>query len=118
MGRTPGKEQRQLKKDFWLAVILTLPVFVLSMGSHMGLHNWIQNTLGETVNGLIQFVLTSVVLMFPGRRFFCHRYSRIAAPCTGNEFAGGAGQSGCLGIFHCSGLCRKSVTGKQPPSVF
>ena len=40
------------------------------MGSHMGLHNWIQNTLGETVNGLIQFVLTSVVLMFPGRRFF------------------------------------------------
>jgi len=36
----------------------------------MGLHNWIQNTLGETVNGLIQFVLTSVVLMFPGRRFF------------------------------------------------
>merc|ERR1712000_373252 len=70
MGRTPGKEQRQLKKDFWLAVILTLPVFVLSMGSHMGLHNWIQNTLGETVNGLIQFVLTSVVLMFPGRRFF------------------------------------------------
>ncbi len=40
------------------------------MGSHMGLHNWIQNALGETVNGLIQFVLTSVVLMFPGRRFF------------------------------------------------
>ena len=40
------------------------------MGSHMGLHNWIQNTLGDTVNGLIQFVLTSVVLMFPGRRFF------------------------------------------------
>ena len=36
----------------------------------MGLHNWIQNALGETVNGLIQFVLTSVVLMFPGRRFF------------------------------------------------
>jgi len=36
----------------------------------MGLHDWIHNTLGDTANGLIQFVLTSVVLAFPGRRFF------------------------------------------------
>ncbi len=50
--------------------MLTLPVFVLAMGSHMGLHNWIHNTLGDSLNGLIQFVLTSLVLIFPGRRFF------------------------------------------------
>lgn len=39
------------------------------MGSHLGLHDWIHNTLGETVNALIQFVLTTAVLAGPGRRF-------------------------------------------------
>ena len=40
------------------------------MGSHMAPGNGIHNTLGDTANGLIQFVLTTLVLAFPGRRFF------------------------------------------------
>ena len=39
------------------------------MGSHMGLGNWVHNTLGDRANGVLQFVLTTVVLAFPGRRF-------------------------------------------------
>ncbi len=40
------------------------------MGSHMAPGNGIHKTLGDTANGLIQFVLTTLVLAFPGRRFF------------------------------------------------
>lgn len=62
-------EYNQLKRDVWLAAILTLPVFILGMGEHMGLGTWIANNLGHFYNGLIQFVFTSVVLFGPGWRF-------------------------------------------------
>lgn len=62
-------EIKLLKRDLWLAAILTLPVFVLGMGEHMGLGSWIANNLGHFYNGLIQFALTSAVLFGPGWRF-------------------------------------------------
>tara|TARA_Y100001001_G_scaffold154770_1_gene169882 strand:- start:267 stop:2552 length:2286 start_codon:yes stop_codon:yes gene_type:complete len=64
--------QADLKRQLILAVLLTLPVFVLEMGGHMipGFHHLIMSTLGQTLSWSIQFVLTSLVLAFPGRRFF------------------------------------------------
>ncbi|MDP5206180.1 heavy metal translocating P-type ATPase, partial [Alishewanella sp. SMS9] len=64
--------QQRLSRQFWLALLLSLPVFVLEMGSHLlpGLAQWLQNVLPAPYNGLLQFVLTSVVLLGPGRHFF------------------------------------------------
>lgn len=67
-----ARERADLKRQLILAAVLTLPVFVLEMGGHMipGFHHFIMNTLGQTLSGSIQFVLTTLVLAFPGRRFF------------------------------------------------
>jgi Cu+-exporting ATPase len=42
------------------------------MGSHMvpAIHAWVMNTLGMGVSWAIQFVLTTVVLAWPGRQFY------------------------------------------------
>ena len=55
-----------------LAAALTLPVFVLEMGAHVipGMHMWIGAAIGHQSSWLIQFVLTSIVLIGPGRGFY------------------------------------------------
>ena len=67
-------EARELHRAALLAGALTLPVFVLEMGSHMipALHHLILGTIGQQANWLIQFVLTTLVLAFPGARFYAH----------------------------------------------
>lgn len=67
-----SNEALRLKRDVLLAAILTLPVFVLAMGGHMipALHHWILATIGQGASWMIQFVLTTLVLVGPGRRFF------------------------------------------------
>ncbi|WP_375057447.1 heavy metal translocating P-type ATPase [Zobellella sp. DQSA1] len=69
--RRREQEQLGLKRAFWLAAVLTLPVFVLEMGAHVvpGMHHWIEQTLGRPLNWGIQFVLASLVLFGPGLRF-------------------------------------------------
>lgn len=64
-------EQQSLKKSFMWALALTLPVFILEMGSHVipGMMQWVNATLGQTLNWSIQFVLTTLVLLGPGRMF-------------------------------------------------
>lgn len=65
-------ERGELKRDFFLALALALPVFILEMGSHMvpGVHALIERTIGVQTSWLLQFVLTTLVLIFPGRRFY------------------------------------------------
>lgn len=66
-----AEEQVQLQRAFWWAFILTLPVFILEMGSHVipGMAAWVEATLGQTLNWSIQLVLTTLVLFGPGLRF-------------------------------------------------
>jgi heavy metal translocating P-type ATPase len=66
------REAAGLAHDLALAAALTLPVFVLEMGGHLipALHHWVMGTIGQGTSWLIQFVLTSLVLAVPGRRFF------------------------------------------------
>jgi Cu+-exporting ATPase len=58
-----------LRRDFLLSAVLTVPIMALSMAS---LTDWYTNASpispGDT--NKILFLLTSVVLLFPGRRFF------------------------------------------------
>jgi len=65
-------EQAALKRDTLIAGILTLPVFVLEMGSHMipALHDLVMNTIGMQNSWYLQFALTSLVLFGPGLLFF------------------------------------------------
>lgn len=65
-------EQQQLKRDLTISLILAVPVFILEMGSHMipAFHMWVMDNIGTQQSWLIQCVLTTLVLIFPGRRFY------------------------------------------------
>jgi Cu+-exporting ATPase len=65
-------EAQELRRATWFAALLTAPVFIVEMGSHFipGVHELIGNTIGHQTSWLIQFVLTTLVLAIPGRRFF------------------------------------------------
>ena len=67
-----AEEAAHLQRMTLVAAVLTLPVFTLEMGSHLvpAIHDWIMNTLGMGVNWAIQFVLTTIVLAWPGRQFY------------------------------------------------
>lgn len=56
----------------WIALALTVPVFVLEMGAHIvpAIHRAIATTIGMQGSWLIQFTLTVLVLAGPGRVFF------------------------------------------------
>lgn len=56
----------------WIAAALTLPVVILEMGGHLfpAFHHWIARSIGMQTSGLIQFVLVTAVLSWPGRGFF------------------------------------------------
>ena len=65
-------EAEALRRNVLLAAALTLPVFILEMGSHLipALHMAIENSIGMQTSWIIQFVLAVIVLFGPGRRFF------------------------------------------------
>ncbi|WP_174020239.1 heavy metal translocating P-type ATPase [Agrobacterium fabrum] len=65
-------EMRSLKISLAVAVVLTLPVFVLEMGSHLvpAIHDFVMETVGMRESWYLQFVLTTLVLFGPGLRFF------------------------------------------------
>lgn len=66
------QERAELKRDLILATILALPVFILEMGSHLipGIHHLIEHSIGIQNSWYLQFVLTTLVLIIPGRRFY------------------------------------------------
>lgn len=65
-------ERAELKRDLIIATILALPVFILEMGSHLipGVHHLIEQSIGMQNSWYLQFVLTTLVLIIPGRRFY------------------------------------------------
>ena len=65
-------EYAALQRDFTLATVLALPVFVLEMGAHLvpGMHHWVAGTIGLQNSWYLQCVLTALVLLIPGRRFY------------------------------------------------
>ena len=55
-----------------LAAVLALPVFLIEMGSHLipGVHELISNTIGLQNSRMLQFVLTTIILLGPGWQFY------------------------------------------------
>ncbi len=70
--RADDREVVTLIKSTWLAAMLALPVFVLEMGGHMvpAFHHWLHATVGMQTSHLIQFALTTMLLIGPGRVFY------------------------------------------------
>lgn len=65
-------EIARLRRSVIWSAALTLPVLALAMGAHMvpGMHDLISRTIGHQASWVIQFVLTTLVLIGPGRVFF------------------------------------------------
>lgn len=61
-----------LRRDVLIAGVLTLPLFVLEMGSHlyMPMHMWLLSIVPQQTLYIAYFILTSIVLFVPGGRFF------------------------------------------------
>ncbi|MCB1851900.1 MAG: heavy metal translocating P-type ATPase [Gammaproteobacteria bacterium] len=64
--------RRSMRRDLWIAAALTLPVFVLAMGSHFvpGFQGLLTSLAPQGLWDWGQALLTSAVIFGPGRRFF------------------------------------------------
>ncbi|WP_196258235.1 heavy metal translocating P-type ATPase [Pelagibacterium limicola] len=66
------KESDELKRDVLIAGLLTIPLFVLEMGGHLypPLHHWLMGIVSMQWLYVGYFVLASIVMFGPGRRFY------------------------------------------------
>jgi heavy metal translocating P-type ATPase len=73
-------EESALMRDLRIAAALTLPVFVLEMGSHLftWVHMAVMNSIGMQNSWYLQFALTTAVLFGPGLRFFAKGLPALA----------------------------------------
>lgn len=73
-------ETQEARLRFLWAAVLTIPVFVMEMGGHIfpALHHLIAQTIGTQTSWTIQFILTTVVLLGPGRVFFAKGLPALA----------------------------------------
>jgi P-type Cu+ transporter len=63
---TPDPELTDMVRRFWIALVLTLPVFVIEMGSHLGL----MHLLPPLWSNWIEFALSTPVVLWAGAPFF------------------------------------------------
>ncbi|WP_420398552.1 heavy metal translocating P-type ATPase [Marinovum algicola] len=94
-GARKQTEARELARRTVFAAVLALPVFLLEMGAHIvpGVHELIGRTIGHQTSWMIQFVLTSVVLFWPGRHFYLKGFPALlkGAPDMNSLVAVGTG---------------------------
>ena len=68
----PAAEEAALWRQTLIAGLLTAPVFAVEMGAQLvpSFHHWLMITLPMQQLWIAQFLLTTLVLVWPGRRFF------------------------------------------------
>ena len=72
IGDTQRDARDEVRRRFVLAAVLSMPVVILEMGGHLfpAFHHAIARSIGLQTSGVIQFILTTLVLAWPGRGFF------------------------------------------------
>lgn len=67
-----NREFSHLKRDFAISAALTLPIFVLEMGSHAfpAMHHWLMMNVSQHTLYVVFFVLATIVQFGPGLRFY------------------------------------------------
>ncbi len=68
----PNPEFVDMARRFWIGLVLTLPVFVLEMGGHFGLH-W----LSPATSNYVQFALATPVVLWAGWPFFVRGWQSL-----------------------------------------
>lgn len=70
-GHDAEDEDKSLLRDLIIAMSLTLPLFVLEMGSHLwsDFHHWLLAIVPQATLNVVYFSLATAVLFGPGRRF-------------------------------------------------
>ena len=88
-------EAPAIRRDFLIALALTLPVFIAEMGGHLipGFHHWLSNLIPTQTLWIAEAILTAAVLIWPGRVFFRHGVPALlrGAPEMNSLVALGAG---------------------------
>jgi len=69
----PDPELIDMTRRFWIGLALTLPVFVLEMGSHLGL----MHLVPQGWSNLISFVLATPVVLWAGAPFFVRGWQSL-----------------------------------------
>jgi len=110
-GDAEADERRRQKRGFLIAAALTVPVFVIEMGSHLvpGMEVWVAETLGWHKVHWAMLVLASLVLFGPGRVFF-----RYGAPAL----LRGAPDMNSLVMLGTSAAWGYSVVATVAPAIF
>jgi P-type Cu+ transporter len=63
----PNAELIDMKRRFWIGLVLTLPVFILEMGGHL---TGLDHLVPPTTSNWIQFALATPVVLWAGWPFF------------------------------------------------
>ena len=112
-------EVEKHRLTFLIAAALTLPVFILEMGGHLFpvWHHFIHQTIGLQASWVIQFLLTTAVLMGPGRGFFAKGLPALIrrAPTMDSLVALGAGAAW---IFSTTALFAPAVLPQGTQAVY
>ncbi len=76
--RKQAEAQDLMRRMAWAAA-LALPVFLIEMGGHLipGLHDLIGRSIGHQASWMIQFLLTTLVLAGPGRKFYTRGFPAL-----------------------------------------
>ncbi|WP_298291842.1 cation-translocating P-type ATPase [uncultured Litoreibacter sp.] len=100
------QDTQALRRETVIAAALTLPVFLLEMGSHFvpGVGAMVDASIGRTNSWLLQFVLITLVLVWPGRRFIAKGWPALfrARPDMNSLVALGTGAAwiySCVALF-------------------
>jgi Cu+-exporting ATPase len=73
---SPSPELTDMSRRFWIALVLTLPVFVLEMGSHIPpLH--VARYVSTNISTWIQFTLSTPVVLWAGWPFFARGWASL-----------------------------------------
>jgi Cu+-exporting ATPase len=68
----PDPELIDMTRRFWIALALTIPVFVIDMGGHLGLH-----LLPQNWSNWISFALATPVVLWAGAPFFARGWRSL-----------------------------------------
>jgi Cu+-exporting ATPase len=73
LDNAPDPELIDMVRRFWIALVLTLPVFVIEMGSHLGL----MHLVSPQWSNRISFVLATPVVLWAGAPFFVRGWNSL-----------------------------------------
>jgi P-type Cu+ transporter len=72
----PNPELVDMRRRFWIGLVLTLPVFILEMGAHiLGAHNWLDPKLAS----YIQFAFATPAVLWAGWPFFVRGWQSVVS---------------------------------------